>query len=191
MQTHIVADEFADLGGTGIGGRNDLDELGLVDILGLGGGEGGLEVDAPVGAQPDKGLECEDGAGPDEGPLRRLEILVVELWGQVVAQEDGPEDRKGPDVGMEAQRQWFEKFGVLDLRVIHERRHRGILATTSRRGFGRETGGINYARLSRDIERMRYKKRSWKDGLVAAARRVGRRKESRKRSLENEEQILA
>lgn len=52
-------------------------------------------------------------------------MLLVEVRGKVVSKEDGPENGKGPDVGMEAKRQWTKQLRMLNLRVIHEGCHGG------------------------------------------------------------------
>ena len=78
-----------------------------------------------MGAQPDQGLAGDDGADPDKGPLGRIDVFLVELGGQVVAQEDGPDDDEGPDVGVLVQGQRAQQVGALDLRVVDERRHAG------------------------------------------------------------------
>jgi hypothetical protein len=61
-----------------------------------------------------------------------VDVLVVELGGQVEAQEDGPDEGKGPDVGVLIQRQRAQQIGALDLRVVDERRH----GCRSREGLG-------------------------------------------------------
>lgn len=53
-------------------------------------------------------MEGEDTAGEDEGPFLTLNVLVVAFLREVEAEEDGPEDGKGPDVGMEE-----ERYGVV------------------------------------------------------------------------------
>lgn len=121
--TYLVAHKGADIGSASICDGKDLDELGVVDGAGLLGREGGLEVDAPVGAQPDEGLEGDDCADPDEGPLLGLDVFVVELSTEIEAQEDGPYYHEGPDVGVAIERQWPPEVGRLDLRVVDERRH--------------------------------------------------------------------
>jgi hypothetical protein len=50
-------------------------------------------------------------------------VLVVELSGEVEAQEDGPYYGEGPDVEVLEQGQRPEQVGALDLRVVDERRH--------------------------------------------------------------------
>lgn len=110
-------DQGTDLGRTGIGNGVDLDELGIVDGFGARGGEAGGEVDTPVGREPEEGLDGDDEGTPDKGPLLATEVLVVELRGQVVAEKDGPDKGKGPDVGVQVQRQRTEQLRVLDLRV--------------------------------------------------------------------------
>lgn len=125
---YLVAREGADLGRAGVGDGNDLDELGIFESLRLGGGESGLEVDAPIGAQPHETLQRNDRGTPDEGPFRRRDMLLVQFGGIVVAGEDRPDYSKGPDVSMEVQGQRRQQLGAPDLGVVDERRgsHRGL-----------------------------------------------------------------
>ena len=76
-----------------------------------------------MGAEPDEGLDGDDGAGPDKGPFLAVDVLIVEFLVEVVAEEDGPDDGKGPDIGVEVERQRPQQLGRLDLRVVDERRH--------------------------------------------------------------------
>jgi hypothetical protein len=122
-ETHVIAHKLANVGGPGVRGGVDLDQHGILDGAGLLGREGGVEVDAPVGAQPNQRLDGDDGADPDKGPFGRLDVLVVELSGEVEAQEDGPYYGEGPDVEVLEQGQRPEQVGALDLRVVDERRH--------------------------------------------------------------------
>lgn len=118
---YLFPQELADLGGPRVRDGDNLDQLGILDLLGLGGREQRLEVDAPVGAQPGEGLQSGDGAAPHVGPLGRADVLLVERGRQVVAQEDGPEDGEGPHVGVEVAGQRLQKLRRLDLRVFDER----------------------------------------------------------------------
>lgn len=102
---YLVAQDGANLGGAGVGRGDDLDELGILEPLGLGGSEDGLEIDAPVGAQPHETLQRDNGGTPDECPLRGRDVLVVEFGGVVVTGEDGPYYGERPDVGVEVDGQ--------------------------------------------------------------------------------------
>ena len=90
--------DLANLGHAGICNRYDLDQLGLVDGFGLGRGKGSLQIDAPVGAEPDQALDGDDGAAPNEGPFRRLDVLFVTRGREVDGEEGGPHDQERPDV---------------------------------------------------------------------------------------------
>lgn len=52
-------------------------------------------------------------------------MLLVKLGGQIVVEEDGPGDHKGPDVGVVVHRERHEELGALDLGAVDERRHDG------------------------------------------------------------------
>lgn len=73
-----------------------------------------------MGAQPEQALEGDDGSHPHEGPFLATNVFVVKLGVQVEGQEDGPYNRKRPDVGMEEERPRAEQLGRLDLRAVHE-----------------------------------------------------------------------
>lgn len=83
--TYIVSHQLADLGRTSILNRQDLDEVGLRNALGFDGGKKSLEVDAPVGAEPEQTLDSDDGSTPHKSPLGRLDMLFVQIRGQVVS----------------------------------------------------------------------------------------------------------
>ena len=99
-EPYLVADQLADLARASVGNGENLDQLGILNTGSLGSLESGLEVDAPVGAQPDEGLGGNDGTAKDKSPFLSADVFVVELGGQVVPQEDGPNDGKRPDVGV-------------------------------------------------------------------------------------------
>lgn len=121
LAADVLAVELADLGGAGVGDGVDLDELGVAHVAGVCGGEGALEVDIPVGGQPDERLDGADGADPDEGPLGGLDVLLVAGGRQVDGEEGRPDNEEGPDVGMQLQRQGVVQARLLDLRVVDER----------------------------------------------------------------------
>lgn len=77
-----------------------------------------------MGCQPDQALDCEDDAGEDEGPLLAPDVCVVPLLREVDGQEGRPDDRKGPDIGVQEEGPRSEKLGRLDLRVLDEPRWR-------------------------------------------------------------------
>lgn len=123
MDAYLVTEQLANFGRAGVGNGNNLDLLSILDVLDLLRLEDGLEGNAPVRAEPEKGLDGDDGANPDKSPFRRADVLLVELRAEKVTNEDGPDDGKGPDVGMEVQRQRAQQLRLLDLRVVDERRH--------------------------------------------------------------------
>lgn len=122
---HLVANQLANLGRPGVGDGNDLDQLRILNVLGLGGLEASLKANAPVGAEPCQGLEGDDGTTPEDGPFLCANVLLVEVGRQVEGQEDGPDDGERPDVGVEVKRQRAQQFGLLYLGVVDEGRHRG------------------------------------------------------------------
>lgn len=86
----------------------------------MAGGKPCLDGDAPVCAQPDDGLKSDDSAGPYDGPFLGAEVVLVEARGEIVADKDGPDDGKRPNIGVEVCWEWREKLGRLDLRVVNE-----------------------------------------------------------------------
>ena len=123
--TYIVTLDLADIGDAGVGGGDDLDELRILNRVRPLRGELSPEVDAPVGAEPHQALNRDDGSDPDEGPFLGADVLLVQLRAHVVAQEDGPDDRKRPYIGVPLQGQRRVQLGRLDLGVVDERRHGG------------------------------------------------------------------
>lgn len=65
-------------------------------------------------AQPKQALYRDDGSAPDKGPFRTSDVFIIKVWGEEVSQEDGPDDCKGPDVGMQVERHYMgsvSRFG--------------------------------------------------------------------------------
>lgn len=141
--SHLVANQLDNRGGSGVGDGNNLDQLGIVNVLGLGRPELALEVDAPVGAQPEQRLDAEDGAAPHKGPLLGANVLLVEFIGEVVAEEDGPGDGERPHVGVQVEGQRTQQLRLRDLRVVDEGRHGGLNLARGGGvvGHGGEDGG--------------------------------------------------
>lgn len=136
---YILPQQLADVGGPRVRDGDDLYQLRILDLLGLGGREQRLDVYAPVGAQPGERLQGDDGPAPDIGPLGGADVLLVERGREIVAQEDGPEDGEGPDVGVEVEREGLEELRVVDLGVVDERHGGGRESRRRRReeaGFG-------------------------------------------------------
>jgi hypothetical protein len=50
-------------------------------------------------------------------------MFFVQVGSQVVSQEDGPDDGKRPDVGVEMECKRPQQIGRLDLSIVDERRH--------------------------------------------------------------------
>jgi hypothetical protein len=122
-ETYIVAVDLANIGDAGIRGWYDLDKLrGFHGMRSLSG-KLGPQVDAPVGAEPEQALDGHDGSDPDERPFLRADMLLVQLGAQIVPKEDGPDDNKGPHIGVILQGQRRVELGRLDLGVVDERRH--------------------------------------------------------------------
>lgn len=78
-------------------------------------------------AEPSEGLESDDSADPDNCPFLGANVLSVELGAQVKGEEDGPDNGKGPNVGVKVERQRAQQLGALNLRVVDEGRHDGRL----------------------------------------------------------------
>lgn len=76
-------------------------------------------------AQPDKRLERDDGSTPDKCPLGSTNVLLVEIFGEIESQEDGPYDGKWPHIGVHVQRKRPQQLGVVDLSIVDERCHGG------------------------------------------------------------------
>lgn len=138
--SYLLPQELADLGGPRVRDGDDLDQLRILDLLGLCSREQRLKADAPVGAEPGEGLQGDDGAAPHVGPLGRADVLLVERGRQVVAQEDGPEDGEGPHVGVEVAGQRLQKLRRLDLRVFDERHGGGRDGGASAGSVAQERG---------------------------------------------------
>lgn len=159
-KAYLVAQNLADLGGSSVGDGNNLDQFGILDLVDLGRLEASLDVDAPVGAEPEESLNREDGAREDEGPLLTTNVGVVEFLIEIVTEEDRPDDRKGPEVGMQIEGTRAQKFSFLYLPAVDQ----GRLRPWRRRHGCRRVG----RRRERESEmRTQTKKRSegrnWRD----------------------------
>ena len=138
ITAYLFAFELADLGGTGVGSGDDLDEVGLGDGAGLGRGEDGLDLNVPVGAEPGQALDGDDGADPDKGPFGGANVLFVVFGAEVDKEEDGPGDDKRPDIGVVVDEQRREQLGALDLAVVDQGSHDGRRQRTAAMGAQRE-----------------------------------------------------
>ena len=76
-------------------------------------------------AQPEQTLDSDDEACPHHRPFLRTDIFLVQRRGEIIVEEDGPDDGKRPDVGVEIDRERFQQLGVLDLIIVDQRRHGG------------------------------------------------------------------
>lgn len=99
--TYIISDDLTDLGRSGICNWQDLDQLGVLHSLGGGRREQRFQVDVPVGAEPNQTLYSDYCAAPDKGPFLASNMLIVQLLGKVVSEEDGPNDHKRPDISVQ------------------------------------------------------------------------------------------
>lgn len=90
-------------GSATVGGREELDEIGVLDVLDDNRLNGTLEVDVPVGTQPGEGVGGHDGAEEEEGPLLAGDPGVV--LEDVRIGEDGVENEKRPNVEFDQGRQ--------------------------------------------------------------------------------------
>ena len=99
--------------------RNNLDQLGGLDIVGAHSCEKSSDVDIPESSEPDQALESEDGAAEDEGPFLAVDVLVVAFLREVDGEEGWPDAEEGPDVVMKEDVFRIMEGGGSDLRVIH------------------------------------------------------------------------
>ena len=120
FSTGVVTDQRADLGGAGVGDGNDLDEMSGIDGLGLGGGEQGVNVNIPLGHQPQQRLGSNDGPREHEGPFLALNVGIISLGREIEAEKHGPDNQKRPDVGVQLQWEGVMQRRILDLGVIRE-----------------------------------------------------------------------
>jgi hypothetical protein len=90
LPAHVVAHQLANLGGARVRNGLHLDELRAPHVGGRGRGEGALEVNVPLGHEPEEGLEGEDAGHPHERPFRRLDVRLVARGRQVDGGEGGP-----------------------------------------------------------------------------------------------------
>lgn len=101
---YLVANKLANFSRTGIGNGEHLNELGILNSVDLGSSETGIKVNTPVSAEPYEGLAGNNDATPNKSPFLGANVFVVEVLTQIVTEEDGPCNGKGPDVGMEVER---------------------------------------------------------------------------------------
>jgi hypothetical protein len=71
-------------------------------------------------------LDGEDRASEDECPFLAVDVFLVRVIGEVDAEEDGPDDREGEDVGVGEGGSGIEELGGDDLGVVYEGRPKGI-----------------------------------------------------------------
>lgn len=122
-ETHLISHQLADFARAGVSDRKNFDQQGILDIFGLACGESRIESHAPVRAEPDKRLDRDDGSAPHKRPFRAANVLLVEILGEIVSKKDGPDNGKGPDVGVEVEWQRTKQFRMLNLRIVHEGCH--------------------------------------------------------------------
>lgn len=96
--THIICLNLADVRRTRVRNGDQLDQLCFPYRCRLGRSEESLEIDVPMRAQPYQTLNRDDGTAPNKGPFLATNMLIVQVFGEVVTEEDGPYYRKGPDV---------------------------------------------------------------------------------------------
>lgn len=74
---YLFANDLADIGGSGIGNRDNLYQLSILDLLRFPSSEDGLEVDTPICTEPGQALQSDDGTAPDKSPFRRTNVFLV------------------------------------------------------------------------------------------------------------------
>jgi hypothetical protein len=104
FKTYGIPINLANLSRPSICNGKNLDQLGILDFRCRSRGEERLQVHVPVGAQPDQTLRRDDRSTPNERPFLTTNMLAIQIFRDVVSEEDGPDDRKRPDIGMEVER---------------------------------------------------------------------------------------
>lgn len=96
---YSIPKDFADLCGSRIRNRDDLDQLCILHIFGIGVFEGSIQIHVPFGGKPCKGLKAKYCASPDKGPFGAIDVIIVSLFGEINGEENWPYQNKWPDVG--------------------------------------------------------------------------------------------
>lgn len=120
LPARVIVDQRADLGGASVGNGDNFNEASGIDRLGSGRGEQGVEIDVPLGHQPQQRLRRDDGPRPDEGPFLALDVGIITLRREIEGEEDRPNDQEWPHVRMQLQREGVMQGRILDLGVICE-----------------------------------------------------------------------
>jgi hypothetical protein len=98
--SYIVSIDFADCRRSSIRNWEDLDQIRVLDCLGLGSGEKRLQINIPICTEPDQALYRDYAPNPNKGPLGASNMLIVELGSIEVSKKDGPNAGERPNVGM-------------------------------------------------------------------------------------------
>lgn len=96
---YSISKDCADLCGSRICDRDDLDQLCILHIFDTGGFEGSIQIHIPLGGKPCEGLEAKYCASPDKCPFGATNIIVISLFREINGEEHWPYQNKWPDVG--------------------------------------------------------------------------------------------
>lgn len=87
---YSISKDCADLCGSRIRDRDDLDQLCILHIFDIGGFEGGIQVHVPLGGKPCEGLKAKYCASPDKCPFGATNIIVISLFREINGEEHWP-----------------------------------------------------------------------------------------------------